>query len=143
MLPFNAMLYRRVGAVGAVIANGQSWIVSDGAIDAAPQARYTAQANGSSSYIGDSATISDWRTPTATGAGDAVWVEFTLSSGSTPNIGTLNTRQQLTSARDIGLTRLSAGTSSCVVLVKFYDAASGGNLLGSNTLTLTATRTNT
>lgn len=143
MLPFNAMLYRRVGAVGAVIANGQSWSVSDDAFDAASQARYTAEANGASSYIGDSATISNWRTPTATGAGDAVWVEFTLSSGTTPNVGTLNTRQQLNSARQIGFSRFAAGTSSCVVLVKFYDAASGGNLLGSNTLTLTATRTNT
>lgn len=74
------------------------------------------------------------------GASSAVWVERSLVSGTLnwqdPGAG----RWQLSTSRQFGVSDAgpTAGATSCTVTFDFYDASSGGNLLDSVTITLTA-----
>ena len=76
------------------------------------------------------------------GTTSEVWLERTLNSGtlsgSDPGAG----RHAMTSTRTLAVqdTTLLGGAVTCNVTVNFYDAASGGNLLGSATYTLSAER---
>ena len=69
-----------------------------------------------------------------------VWVERTLNSGtfniSDPGAG----RKQLNSTRTFALNRTTAGTKTVNVTFDFWDAASGGNNIGSATIQIQAVR---
>jgi len=77
------------------------------------------------------------------GSASAVWVERTVNSGSLnwqdPGTG----RKVLSTTRTYGVTDTSVGGGPVTanVTFDFYDAASGGNLLDSVTLDLTAEKT--
>lgn len=71
------------------------------------------------------------------GSNTQVWVERTINSG------TLDTdwgasRVACTSDRVLGVSASGGATQACNVTVDFYDAASGGTLLDSQTLILDA-----
>ena len=68
-----------------------------------------------------------------------VWVQRTINTGSLTydDIGT--GRVACTTSRDLGVVRVSFGVTSCTFTLYFYDAASGGNLLASKTVTVSAT----
>ncbi len=75
------------------------------------------------------------------GLNSEVWVERSIDVGSldTDQIGA--GRVAMTSDRAIGVndtTPLFADTTTATVTLSFYDAASGGNLLDTATVTLTA-----
>ena len=67
------------------------------------------------------------------GSNDEVWVERIL------DVGTLSTdpgsgRLSLALSKIFGTTRTTTGSKSCTVTFNYYDAASGGNLIGSATV---------
>ena len=71
------------------------------------------------------------------GSNSDVWVERTIISGSLwADAG--SGRLVCSTARNFAVRRTSLGTSVCVIDLKFYDAASGGNLLDTQRVTLSA-----
>jgi len=77
------------------------------------------------------------------GVSSAVWVERTINSGSLNWLDPGAGRKQLSTTRSFGVTDTSTGGGPVTanVTFDFYDAASGGNLLDSVTLDLTAEKT--
>jgi len=77
-----------------------------------------------------------------TGSANDVWLERTINSGSLnasdPGAG----RHQMNGARTLAVrdTTIPGGAVECNVTVRMYDASTGGNLLGTATFTLSATR---
>jgi hypothetical protein len=69
-----------------------------------------------------------------TGGGDtSLFVRFTLISGTTPNIGTLNTWQQLNADRDIGNSNSIAGSiRSSVIKVEIATDSGGTNIISTS-----------
>jgi hypothetical protein len=69
-----------------------------------------------------------------TGGGDtSLYVRFTLISGSTPNIGTLNTWQQLNADRDIGNSVSTAGViKSSNIKVEIATDSGGTNIISTS-----------
>lgn len=136
MRAIRAMMAGSRGSSGPAYANGQAW---DAQSPTTGICSVTFNTDGTVTMAGESTSgPTNWRTPTAGGAGNTVWVEVTKSSGFNPTTGTLNSRLQLSSARGyemlVGAGQVKAGSFS----VKFYDAASGGNLLGTNSMSLYA-----
>ena len=71
---------------------------------------------------------------------DDVWVERSLISGtlSTDDIG--GSRVQCNSDIEIGVTRSIVGEKAATAQLDFYDSETGGNLLDTATISLSATR---
>lgn len=80
-------------------------------------------------------SLGDWL---VSGLNSEVWVQRSISSGTldTDSIGA--GRVVLSTDRVVGV-ETSSGTKACTLTLQFYDAASGGNLLGSKEITLSAT----
>ncbi len=81
-----------------------------------------------------------YKTWLSAGLNSEVWVERTINSGSlnTDNIGA--GRVVMSTDRLLGLEKASSGAPATAnVTVDFYDAASGGTLLATGVLTLSAT----
>lgn len=76
------------------------------------------------------------------GASSEVWLERTINSGSLNASDPGTGRHQLSSTRTLAVSdsSIGGGAVTCNVTVRFYDAATGGNLLGSVTYTLSAQR---
>jgi len=73
------------------------------------------------------------------GLNSEVWVQRTIISGTlTTDSG--SSRLACTGIRTFGVTRTTAGVKTCVIDLKWYDAPSGGSLLDTQRVTLTATR---
>lgn len=70
------------------------------------------------------------------GTPPATWVSYS-STGTGTIFGGLvaGTRYQLNSNRSIGISRATPGTDTRVFTLSFYDASSGGNLLGTKEFT--------
>lgn len=75
----------------------------------------------------------------AVGRGTGIWVEATQVSGTTN--GTFGSRLQLSSARTWSISRTTDGSTTGTVRLDFYRAAVGGSLVGSQSISLTATAT--
>lgn len=73
------------------------------------------------------------------GLNSEVWVQAVVTSGTLTNTAGSG-RLACTSDRQWGISLATAGTKTTVVRLDFYDAASGGNLLDSQTVTLIADR---
>lgn len=100
-------------------------------------ATITLRTNGTTSVtggIGDETVINsttNWYTPTTTSIGTSYWVQATLNSGNAALSGTFGSRIQLTSNTAWQWqTTTSVGVKSGQVKFDFYDAASGGSLVG-------------
>lgn len=76
-----------------------------------------------------------------TGLSSEVWIEYTYVSGTAFDTDAGAGRLQLNTDRQWGYLRTSEGTDSGVHTFKFYDAASGGNEIGTVTYTISATLT--
>lgn len=92
-------------------------------------------ANGSVTLVGNAGTSPSsprWWTTTP----PATWMEYS-STGTGIAIGglTAGTRYEINTGRQIGILRSTVGTATRVFTVSFYDAASGGTLLGTKTFT--------
>lgn len=78
------------------------------------------------SNIGGLIEVGSWL---ATGLAQDVWVENTVTAGSWNRADPGAGRHNLGTARIWQIERASAGTHTVTSSFKFYDAASGGNLL--------------
>ncbi len=88
----------------------------------------------------DGGYSSSYKTWLTLGLNSQVWVERTINSGTfARDFGAA--RVIMTADRELGIFRSTSGTDNGNATVRFYDAASGGNLLATGTLTLQATRT--
>lgn len=65
------------------------------------------------------------------GASNEVWVQRVITSG-TLSTDAGSGRLQLSSTRKFGITQSGQGTKTCTLTYNFYDAASGGSLIGSS-----------
>ncbi|MHC4157202.1 MAG: hypothetical protein ACYST6_20130 [Planctomycetota bacterium] len=74
------------------------------------------------------------------GASSEVWVQRVINSGSL-GVDAGSGRLQLSTSRTFGVSAYGT-TATCDLTFNFYDAASGGNLIGSAGVVLTATGTN-
>lgn len=92
--------------------------------------------NGGVSAIGP---LTDWL---ASGTAAEVWVERVISSGTLNSLDPGTGRLQLNTTRYYRVVdgNIAGGAVVCVFTLNFYDAASGGNLLGSTSVTLSANR---
>jgi hypothetical protein len=61
-----------------------------------------------------------------------MYVRFTLISGDTPNIGTLNTWQQLNANRDIGNSLSATGVRSSTIKIEIATDAGGSNIVSTS-----------
>lgn len=88
--------------------------------------------------IDGSATLLDDGTPLSprwySSTPPSIWMEYSISSssGTSTVVGGLvsGTRYSMDTQRVLGITRSQPGSASKNFLISFYDAASGGNLLG-------------
>ena len=75
------------------------------------------------------------------GASSAVWIERTINGVGSLNWTDAGTgRLQLSTTREFGVLQTTDGQNVVNVTFDFYDAASGGSLLGSVTYDITADR---
>lgn len=109
------------------VADAQNWAASN----TGTRASYQLNTNGGYTQDGTGAA-GDWYTPTATGIGSSYWVLATILSGPSLFSGTIGTRQQLSSD---GKWECQLGAETELSL-EIWDAASGGNLKGTNYLAL-------
>lgn len=71
-----------------------------------------------------------------TGSPPATWISYSSTGTGTITGGlTAGTRYQLNTARVLGNTFTGVGVRNRTFTISFYDAASGGNLLGTKTFT--------
>lgn len=75
----------------------------------------------------------------AAGAAADVWVQRVVNSGSLNWTDSGSGRLQLNTTRQFGVSQSSTGVATANVTFNFYDAASGGTLLDSVTIDLSAT----
>ena len=75
------------------------------------------------------------------GAANDVWAELSISGDTLDTDTTGGGRQQLDVDLEFGYLRTTTGVDTGVITVDFYDAASGGSLLDTADITLTAERT--
>ena len=71
------------------------------------------------------------------GTSAEVWVERILDSGTLNHADPGAGRLQLSTTRLYGISRSTDGTTTSTVTFNYYDAATGGNLIGSATITFT------
>ena len=116
--------------------NGQT--ISNVRFGGACQANWKADNDGSKYKSDNVGTYSFYKVWLTSGLNSEVWVERTITAGSL----TLDTigasRVIMTTDRQLGVTKTTSGFKTATVTVKFYDAASGGNLLATGTLNLQA-----
>lgn len=76
-------------------------------------------------------------------SGDAsdVWVERTINSGALNDLDPGAGRHNLGTTRSFSNTRVAAGVQPCNVTFDFFDAASGGNNIGSVTISIQSEHT--
>lgn len=73
------------------------------------------------------------------GLNSEVWVSYALDSGSSLSVGgSAGTRFALTSDRTFGNTQSSSGTRSSTITFSFHDAATGGNVIATKQITISA-----
>lgn len=89
-------------------------------------------------YKNSSATSTSVTTSMGTwldsGLNSEVWIERVISSGSFNYTDSGSGRLSLATDRSFGVSRSSNGTTTCTCTFNFYDAASGGNLIGTTGL---------
>ena len=95
-----------------------------------------------SNTVGNLSTLTDQARGTWLDSGDAgdVWVERTINSGTLDNDDPGAGRLNLGTGRIYGVSHSTPprGSTTANVTFDFYDAASGGSLLQTNTIDLTA-----
>lgn len=117
----------------------ESVIVDDSDSEPAPGtaiAGFTLGADASYTTLSDSTDQGDY----VKNVNDAhdVWVERTIDSGALQSDGIGSSRVRLNSDRSCSCT--DPGQTTCTLTLDFYTASSGGTLIGSKQITLTATQ---
>jgi hypothetical protein len=74
------------------------------------------------------------------GAGNEVFVERSIDSGTLTTDGLAGGRASCAADRILGVSRSTTGSKICTLTLSFYDASSGGNLLGTKQITVEAER---
>ena len=88
---------------GAVACTVTATFETDGTV--------TGSESGPAGTFSNGASGDTWYEPTLAGIGSSYWIRATLTSGSTPSTGTLDTWQQLTSSKSVGY---NSGTGGAV-----------------------------
>lgn len=82
-------------------------------------------------------TRGDWLD---SGGSDEVWIDRTINSGALNEFDPGAGRKILSTSRTFGTIRTTIGTQLANVTFDFWDAASGGNMIGSVTINLNSIR---
>lgn len=95
--------------------------------------------NGSATLVGNQGTSPASPRWWSNSSPPATWMSYT-STGSGTITGGLaaSTRYQLNAVRKLGLARVALGSANRTFTITFFDAATGGNTLGTKTFTATA-----
>ncbi len=80
-----------------------------------------------------------WFDPVTSNIGSSYWIRATLTAGTTPTTGTLNTWMQLSVNRSWSNLQSGAGTKSSTLLIEIATDPSGSNIVTSGTYTIIAT----
>lgn len=85
-------------------------------------------------------TINDdtWYAPATTSIGNSYWIRATLSSGSTPSTGTMNSWLALSTARQWQNSQTFTGSRTSTVLFEISSNSSGTVIVASGTITMQA-----
>lgn len=95
---------------------------------------------GTGTVVADTISADHWYFPNAAGVGPLHWIRATLSSGSTPTSGTMNTWTSLTSAQQWTNNSGggSAGNRTSTILFEISTSSGGSPVVCSGTVTITA-----
>ena len=95
--------------------------------------------NGSATLVGNQGTSPASPRWWSNSSPPATWMSYT-STGSGTITGGLaaSTRYQLNAVRKLGLAKVTLGSANRTFTITFFDAATGGNTLGTKTFTATA-----
>lgn len=122
--------------LSGLIPNGFTYtddVVGTGTVQASLQLA----SNGTASY--STGAAQSWYAPATTNIGASYWAELVAVSGTGTMSGSaLSTRIQISSEPQWILTRSTLGVSSRTFTLNIYNASTGGSLLSSGTVTLTA-----
>lgn len=119
----------------SVIPSGFSWLLESYVVGASAITSLTLKTDGTATAVGG--TVSGWTTSASAGIGSSYWVEFVYVSGTGNTFtGTLATRLALTTDRTVTLARVTSGDSDRFLTVNIYNAASGGSLVSTGSLSL-------
>lgn len=96
--------------------------------------------SGTGTVATDTVTGDNWYTPNTTSIGSGYWIRATLSSGSVPSSGTMNTWLQLSSARQWNNSSGGGafGSRSSTVLFEISSSSGGSPVVCSGTVSITA-----
>lgn len=133
----NGTAFQPLYDAGPVVAwNGHT--LTNIRVGAACQANWKADNNGNkyeSNNVGSNTLYQQWL---ISGSTSEVWLERTIVSGSL-TLDTIGSGRVIsTTDRKLGVTRTTSGFKNCTCTVRFYDASSGGNLLATGSLVLSA-----
>lgn len=95
--------------------------------------------NGSATLVGNQGTSPASPRWWSNSSPPATWMSYT-STGSGTITGGLaaSTRYELNAVRKLGLAKVTLGSANRTFTITFFDAATGGNTLGTKTFTATA-----
>jgi hypothetical protein len=128
------------GGGGDGVAQGTNFVVDDTSGLGFAYVKF--KTNGvAESYDSVLKATGEWHTASpSAGIGTGIWMSFAVTStgGVSTIYGGLTaaTRYELSTERELGITKGAVGVANKVLTVSFYDASTGGNLLGTQTLTL-------
>lgn len=122
--------------LSGLIPNGFTYtddVIGTGTVQASLQLA----SNGTASY--STGAAQSWYAPATTNIGASYWAELVAVSGTGTMSGSaLSTRIQISGEPQWILTRSTLGVSSRTFTLNIYNASTGGSLLSSGTVTLTA-----
>lgn len=132
------MSTRRRAAGGGGNAFNSTAFVADSITAGTSTASATFKIDGTATLVGNNFTSPSspkWWNNTSP---PATWLsyEITATDGASTVVGGLaaSTRYQINSDRKIGIQKATTGTAAKTFTISYYDAASGGNLVGTKTL---------
>lgn len=106
-------------------------------VDSITSASVQMKTDGSVVGSGDTVSVANFYTPTTAGIGSSCWVSYQVISGSGGTVFggmVAGVRYAMTSSRTLGLRAAMDGDSGTrEFTITHYDAASGGNVLCTNT----------
>ena len=128
-------------AAKAGVLETTNWTASDVVTGATSVAESVHNTDGTTTLSGNVSTTPStpkWWTNTSPAA---TWMSYSSTGAGTITGGlAASTRYQLNVSRTLGVTRTTFGVSSRTFTISYYDASSGGTLLGTRTFTASAER---
>ena len=120
--------------------NTTAFTADDGVNGGASEAYAEFNTNGSATLVGNQGTSPASPRWWSNSSPPATWMSYTATGYGGIITGGLaaSTRYELNSVRKLGLSRVTLGSANRTFTITFFDAATGGNTLGTKTFTATA-----